>query len=220
MKMLLVILTPLVAFTVLVTTVLAQTPVTPPEATTTPEPMPTQPTGSISGRIVVRDDAGGRLPAQILVMPATLPQPVPYGEWRLYLMSTDGEGNFSATGLVDGDYFIVIGPRDLSATASLRDRVTLEDPQRGDTFTLPALRVTVANGESVTGIEIVLVFPTPSLVIDDFGEAPAAGLPRTGVGGDTSGSVGAYLGAGVAAAAVLVLASGVAWRVRGGRWRR
>ncbi len=223
MKMLFVSLTvAVVAYALLAGPAQAQTPATTPEATTTPEPIPTFtfPTGSISGRIVVQGQPERTQGFSLLVVPTSAPQPLDnFGIFK-FTVSTDASGNFTAYELRNGEYLIVPQVQGASILTSLPDSVTYQNPETDEISSMPAFRVTVANGEAVTGIEIVVVFPTPQPIIDDFGEAPAAGLPRTGVGGDTSGSVGAYLGAGVAAAAVLVLASGVAWRVRGGRWRR
>jgi hypothetical protein len=207
----LLVLTSALAFA---STTRAQTP-TPTE---TVQPAPTIPTGSIAGRIIVEGQPG-LLPMSIMIVPADLPQPITYGVAYHYFDSTDFSGNFSATALADGEYLIVVGTRGDTFSSDLTESVTLMDV---DTFTLPALRVTVANGEAVTDIVITLVYPTPAPAVDGFGELlepSVTALPVTGTGtaaGRTSGTGALNYGA-VAFAGGALLLGALAWRRRAER---
>ncbi len=210
MRLLTVLLLALVGALALTTTATAQTP----SPTATVQPVPTFPTGSISGRIII--EGPGTFSIPITVLPATVTQPVPYSVARNYFSSTDLAGNFTVTGLADGEYLIAVGSRgETFSSSDLTETVTFIDV---DTFSLPALRVTVSGGQAVTGIVITLVYPTPPLVVDDFGVplSGVAGLPSTG-GGSSGGGAADYIGAAVAGLAALAFVGGVLWRLRGAR---
>jgi hypothetical protein len=187
--------------------------------TVTQEPVPTIPPGSISGRVIVEGPPGVG-PRDIIVMPTDTPQPIPYAEFRLHTYHTDDAGYFSVTGLADDEYFLIIGTRGGGYTTNLTESVSLTgtgiDPEP---FSLPALRVTITNGEAVTGIVITFVYPTPGPIIDDFGTpgplSPVAGLPATGTAGGGGNDPATYISVAVAGLALLALIGGVAWRMRG-----
>ncbi len=102
-----------------------------------------------------------------------------------------------------------------------------------------AVRVNVANGDAVTGIEIVIRIPEFFAFLDCAGEvlqplpppaelSPPNGLaplndiaiicpPTTGAGADGADGATGRIAMGLAVAAALLLAGGVALRARGGR---
>jgi hypothetical protein len=210
------------------------------EPTATPEH-----TGSISGRIVFEGfqpdfGASGTLAYVLILLPGDLAQPIDAIS-NFSLSVADAEGNFSFTGLVDGDYFISPAEgRLLETSTPAPESVSIInwDVQS----TLLAVRVTVANGAAVTGIEIIIRLPEPVPSGPDVGVtgsdcpqplsppnglSPPSGLsppggispvcaPATGTGpGPTAAErTGAYIALAFAGLAALLLAGGVALRAR------
>lgn len=174
-----------------------------------------EPTGSISGRIVFEGQPPAVFP-RILVIPADAPQPFPFDPSAEKFVSTDEQGYFAIFGLADGDYFLI--------TSFLYDFVT-PSPETVDVlagsvvFSSPALRVTIANGQAVTGIEIVIRRRTPLLRPPDA-LSPSSGLPETGAGDNRSENTVWNVGLAVTALAGLALAGGAGlwlWEARGRR---
>jgi hypothetical protein len=177
------------------------------------------PQASISG-IIVSEGRPDLLPMSFLVVPAGTVQPIPYPDSLAYAHDTDMEGNFTVSGLADGEYLIAVGVLGEDFTTTLTDSVTLTDPAQPGPYSFPALRVTVTNGQAVTGVVITLVFGTPELPAQTpqptSALSPVAELPAAGSGGgpgDTSG----YIGTAVAGLALLAFAGGVVWRMRAAR---
>lgn len=132
-------------------------------------------TGSISGRIVFEGEHRGLL--GLFFVPGDTPQPVEDQLFLSFLIEVDGEGNFSVSGLADGDYLLVLPPW-LTAAKPLPESIRVLD-LFGELRTLPALRVTVAGGEAVTGVEI------PIMRLD----ATPTPLPPPGLPGSISGHI-------------------------------
>ena len=169
-------------------------------------------TGSISGRIIVEGDTGQDLRSIILshvaVIRAAAQQPldtfllfdVPSG----YHVEADDEGNFTFAPLADGEYFLMVLPPDFGLpgfkpVVPLPEQVSVLT-QEG-VVASSALRVKINKGEAVTGFEIIV---RPAVV-------PLT-LPLTGAGpGGANGATG-RIAAGLAVAAALLLAGGVALR--------
>ena len=126
-------------------------------------------TGSISGRIVFEGEHRGLL--GLLIVSADDPQPIDDQRFTELYVEVDGQGNFSIPGLADGDYFLVLVPG-LTPAEPLPEGVDFFDSSFDLVHTLPALRVTVAGGEAVTGVEIPIMrlFATPTPL-------PPPGLP-------------------------------------------
>ena len=134
-----------------------------------------EPTGSISGQIVFKGEHRGLL--GLFFVPGDTPQPVEDQLFLSFLIDVDGEGNFSVSGLADGDYLLVLPPW-LTAAKPLPESIRVLD-LFGELRTLPALRVTVAGGEAVTGVEI------PIMRLD----ATPTPLPPPGLPGSISGHI-------------------------------
>lgn len=207
-----------------------------------------EPTGSISGRIVFVGPqpefvVGSALPYVLILLPGDLAQPFD-AIANFSLIHADAEGNFSLTGLVDGDYFISpVEGRLLETSTPAPESVRIISG--GVQSTLLAVRVTVANGAAVTGIEIVIRLPEPvppgpgrevgvggsdcPLPLSPPAQlSPPSGLsppndvpflcaPATGAGPGRVGDTAVYIAFAVAGLAALLLAGGVALRARGGR---
>ena len=192
-------------------------------------------TGSISGRIVFVGPQPEcevdefNFACLVYLLPANLSQPFDaMANLDLvldHLIQADAEGNFSFTGLEDGEYLV------LSLSGSIEDGIPSPEivvfSASGTTHL--AVRVSVANGQSVTGIELVVreLEPQPVIPGEDCPQplSPPNGLslpsdlpficaPTTGTGpggaDDTTGRIAVVL----AALATLLLAGGVALRAR------
>ena len=176
-----------------------------------PVQLPGSGTGSISGRIVFQLHPFPSATFRLYVVPAETPQPFNASLAGGFSVNTDRQGNFIRDGLKEGDYYVIQG-RSLVELA-----VTLPDSVRwvtaGVEITRPALRVTLADGQALSGIEIVIRSIVPIPIIDDFRQPlspPAAIAPATGAGpGGADDTVGRIV-AGLAMAAALLLAGGVA----------
>ena len=181
--------------------------------------LPGSGTGSISGRIVFQGHPFPSEQFQVYVIPVEILQPFDLGVLGFHGVSTDRQGNFTASGLKEGDYYVF-------PERSLELAVALPDSVRWVTGRVesrrPALRVSLADGQAVTGIEIVVRGIQVIPVIDDFGRPlspPVAIAPVTGTGPGGGDRTVGYIAAGLAGLAALLLAGGAALRVRGSRSR-
>ena len=210
----------------------------PPNQLLPPAGLPVTGTGSISGQIVVQGppvtqfelETGVAFVFAFFLIPADTPQPMDFRVLLDHGINPDVEGNFIVSNLADGDYLIVsLGLAEV--VTPLPEIICVVGPSNL-IAALPALRVIVANGQPVTGIEIVVRRLEPiSFCIEDVLQLPPpSGLsppndvpflcpPTTGTGpGPTAAErTGAYIGLGVAGLAALLLAGGVALRAWGRR---
>jgi hypothetical protein len=117
------------------------------------------PTGSISGRVFDETRPNWSFSYPVWVMPAGVPMPLKGTlEMIQYTVISDTSGNFTAGGLADGDYLIGIGNR------SGIERILTPMPETfsftgvldSQLYTVPAMRVTIANGEALEGIDILI----------------------------------------------------------------
>ena len=118
-------------------------------------------TGSISGRVVCARPCLQGILLSVSAIPVDTPQPFEEAFQRDHRDFLDREDDFSLSGLADGDYFVFVLPPPYEPLAPLPETVRVLDPN-GGVVTLPALRITVANGQAVTGIEIAIVRPPGS----------------------------------------------------------
>ena len=205
-------------------------------------PAEPSPTGSISGRIVFvgghpRFREGGlNFWYAVFLLPADLSRPLDsYADVEFifnHLVVADAEGYFSITGLADGEYFVLALARLDAATPSHETVVIVGASDR------LGVRVTVADGNAVTGIELVVRVgqspsPDPAVPGSDGGVtgedgpplsppsqlSPALSLsaPDAGAGPSRTNGTTGRVAAGLAVAATLLLAGGVALRARGRR---
>ena len=140
---------------------------TPPSQLSPPAGLPATGTGSISGQIVVQGppvtqielETGAAFVFAFFVIPADTPQPMDFRVLLDHGIYPDVEGNFTVSNLADGDYLIVsLGVAEV--VTPLPEIVCVVGPSN-QIGGLPALRVIVANGQPVTGIEIVVRRPEP-----------------------------------------------------------
>ena len=173
--------------------------------TPTPLPPPGLP-GSISGHIVFVEFPGARLFDGVSVVSADVPQPIPLS--LLQNFGVDDQNNFVVTGLEGGDYFLLVGLT-FEPVEPEPEEVLFEPPAGLPDFLEPlrlsAIRVTLPDGGAVTGLEIVVTRVDPV-----FG-------PTTGAGPSGANDASAYMAAGLAGLAVLLVAGGVALWGRGSR---
>ena len=183
-----------------------------------------EPTGSISGRIVIAGQPPVPYDDVFSVVAADTPQPIP--NHQLELVQFDDQGNFTVSGLGDGDYLLVLPPW-WGFVDGVVEEVLLASPVAEITLTLSAIRVTVANGQALVGIQIVVRPAEPPPVANDtlplsppgqlsppspLSPALSLGAPTTGAGpGGADGATG-RIAEGLAVAAALLLAGGVALR--------
>lgn len=152
----------------------AQSPTTTPTASPTSETTSTPlPSGAIAGQIV---NEGFPLATafQLTIVPAGIPQPVSFPVAADATVSTDSDGNFLKPNLADGDYlmaFVPPEPVELDTALPEELRVTYSN----SVIAIPAMRVTVANGETVY-VRIVMRIPTP-VVADDRGLGVVSATP-------------------------------------------
>ena len=183
-----------------------------------------EPTGSISARVVIEGQPPVPYDDVFSVVSADTPQPM-FSE-QLVLVQFDDQGNFTVSGLGDGDYLLVLPPW-WSFVDAVTEEVLIAPPDGTDiTLALSAIRVTVANGQAVVGIQIVVRPAEPPPVVFDspplsppgqLSPALSLGAPTTGAGpGGADGATGRIV-AWLAVAATLLLAGGVALRARGSR---
>jgi hypothetical protein len=175
---------------------------------------------SVSGRVIAlqQGQAVDLTGHSLFVAPADVPQPFVAGSIADSLTSLDSEGNFLEGGLAEGDYFIFPDRAlmELGTFSGLPDTVTITDFEGGPVETRPALQVSLAAGEDLTGIEIIIEVPEECLL---DAPCPLSGplspivSPESG-SGTRDGNAGAYLGAAIAGAAVVLLGGGIAMRVR------
>ncbi len=197
----------------------------PPDQLSPPAGLPA--TGSISGRILVE---GSQRPYQGFrgYVSAEIPQPIPLDQVRFF--EIDDRGNFSISSLAADDYFILL--LDWEFVEPPGEDVLFPVPEGigppGGVFVLPGLRVAVANGQAVAGLEIVVRPPEPIPGPSRDGCEPLSPpsqlsppsdispvcAPTTGTGPGRAGDTAAYFGLGVAGLAALLLAGGVALRAR------
>ncbi|MCH7811805.1 MAG: hypothetical protein IH958_04165 [Chloroflexi bacterium] len=194
-----------------------------------------EPTGSISGRIVFVGEQPVYIPFDLnvpflmFVIPADIEQPLDFNVRVIFLLdhvvAADEDGNFTATGLEDGDYFII--PTGTLENSRPPPETIAVDEGEGPTTRL-VVRVTVAAGQAVSGVELFVVAAASSPEPDGDGcrnlsppngLSPFAGIcpPTTGGGGTTTSAGGAalaYLGLAVAGLAVAMFAGGLALRAR------
>lgn len=188
---------------------------------TPPGPLspPAGPTGSISGRVFVNGvpAAGfGSFP----YVPGDTPEPIVLDDVVIdEFAHVDEQGTFAISGLADGEYLLLLGSKERgrTVTASLPvETVQVIVPTRqapgGEEQTWFAIRVTVAGGQAVTGIEINIFEPTPSPL-------SAPGLPATGAadGREEGDRALAYLATALAGAVLLVVVGGGAFLLRRAR---
>ncbi len=116
-------------------------------------------TGTIAGRIYNVNQEDSVIITAVLVVPVDVPQPVPIDDLReLYWHDADDrQGNFTVSGLADGEYvvgFVNVNP-DLAPT--LQERLLVQEG--GDTVAAyAALRVTIEAGGTVT-LDVPLDLP-------------------------------------------------------------
>jgi hypothetical protein len=146
-----------------------------------------------------------------------------------HLVSADESGNFSVSGLEDGDY-IIISTQIIEGGTPPPESIAVIETLDGTVLTRRVVRVTVTNGEAVTGVEIIVRWvqrpPAPQLSppmqvsppsqISPGGGPSLVTAPITGTGpGPTAAErTGAYAGLAFAGLAALLLAGGVALRAR------
>ena len=185
-----------------------------------PVQLPGSGTGSISGRIVFQLHPFPSATFRLFVVPVEAPQPFGSSLAGGFSVNTDRQGNFTRDGLKEGAYYVIPGRSLVELAVTLPDSVLWVTA--GVETTRPALRVSLADGQAVTGIEIVARGLQVIPAVDDFGQplSPPAGLspPATGAspsGADSiTGRVAVGL-AGLAGAAALLLAGGVGLRRQG-----
>ena len=186
-------------------------------------------TGSISGRILVEGQP--RVPYRQLfgIISADKTQSMYLGDIRG--IGLDEQGNFTVSDLADGDYFLILClPWEFAEPPG--QPVPFVGP--GGLRTLSGVPVTLVDGQAITDLEIVVrpLEPMPSCLENvevpssTAQLSPPGGLsvvitlaaPATGAGpgGGADGTVG-RIAAGLAVAAAVLLAGGVALRARGRR---
>ena len=216
----------------------------PPSQLSPPAGLPATGTGSISGQIVVLGPPVTQIELEIgvvfvyafFVIPADTPQPIDIVVLLDHGIDPDVEGNFTVSNLSDGDYLIVwLGVAEVVTPLPEIVCVVSHSNQIGG---LPALRVIVANGQPVTGIEIVVrrPEPVPYCTDDDLPLSPPDQLsppsdvspqcvpdartgpvlaPVAGTGPAHPGSEAPYIAAGLAGLVALVLTGGAyRWAAR------
>ena len=163
-------------------------------------------TGSISGHITIEGLPETPYFEAVHVVSADVPQPISLG--LLQTFGVDDQNNFVVTGLRGGDYFLLVGiGREIVEPQS--EVVLFPIPEgigpAGGTLSWPAIRVTVPEGGAVTGLEIIVT------------RVDTLGGPSTGTGPGGADGATRRIAAGVAVAAALLLACGMALRARGSR---
>ncbi len=119
-------------------------------------------TGSISGRVVcARPCRQALVRLSVIAVPTDTPQPFDRAVRRENSDVLDIDDSFFFSGLADGDYFVFALPLPYEPLIPLPETVSVLDT-RGDVQTVPALHVTVASGQAVTGVEIAIVRPPGS----------------------------------------------------------
>lgn len=187
-------------------------------------PVQAQQTGAtISGQIILQD--GGPVAVSVFVLPADTAQPA-QGSDAIFA----GTGNFAVSQLGDGEYLIVLQVSLERVLSPVPETVLFKLTPRG-VHTFPAIRVSITDGVSVEGLEIT-VGPPDNYIIPPGGFIPPGFIPPggfsppNGVSGiaapslgagnrtDAGGTVGAYIGLGVAAAVLLLFAGGAMYALR------
>ncbi len=172
------------------------------DATPTPLPPPGLP-GSISGHITVEELPEAPFNEPVSVVPVDVPQPIPRDQLQYF--NVDLQNNFVVTGLEGGEYFLLFGGGPLYDLVEPPGEDVLVQRSGDEIFTVPGLRINLPDGGAVTGLEIIVT------------RAGLVGGPSTGAGpGGADGATG-RIAVGLAVAAALLLAAGVALRVRGSR---
>ena len=179
-------------------------------------------TDSISGRVV---QTGSNLYFDhVLVLPASMPQPI-NGGWAYYRYSVhvDEGGNFSVGGLEPGDYLIVVpGLSAEDFVTPMPETVTFFLNETTQAV-LPALGVSLTEGEPLTGIEIVIkaeatfIGDAWGLSTPQYISSPSALPPDTGAGPVRADRSGTYSTVAVLAITALLAGGGLALRLRGRR---
>ena len=202
-----------------------------------------EPTGSISGHIVFVGpqpefvEGPFNLAYFVYLVPTNVDQPIDIlANMDLileHLVQADAEGNFSFTGLADGEYFILSLQGNIEDGTPSLEHVSIISEDVLSTH--HAVLVTVANGQAVTGIEFVVRAPEPAAPTPTPGPpaqlsppnqlsppaqlSPALSLggPVTGAGPAVADGATGRIAAGLAVAAALLLAGGLALWARSGR---
>lgn len=189
-----------------------------PKTGVTPQPTATLPAGSISGHVMF---IGPPQRERIWLVPSDTPQPIQWlGEFPTRSADIDSQGNFTFSGVPDGDYLLFPESSHLRPEVSISGNYPVASVTRilsgGRPVIGTAFRVTVAGGQAVTGVEITITVPTPQL--PHGGLSGPSGLPTTGAEGSHDESIG-YITVVVTASvvALLALAGGVALRLRRAR---
>ena len=142
----------------------------PPSQLSPPAEPPPAGTGSISGRIVLVGEqpacvvGNDNFVCVLFLLPANLNQPIDLRANNDFILDhitpLGGDVDFSFTGLADGEYFILSLDRAMEDSTPSSEHVSII--LDGVQFIQHAVRVTVANGQAVTGIEIVIRAPDPA----------------------------------------------------------
>ena len=118
-------------------------------------------TGSISGRIMCARPCRVGSSLAVSAIPVGTLQPFEKAAQWEHRDFLDREDDFFLSSLADGDYFVFVLPLPYEPLTPLPETVSVLDPN-GEVLTVPALRITVANGQAVAGVEIVIVRPPGS----------------------------------------------------------
>ena len=209
----------------------------PPTQLSPPAGLPATGTGSISGQIVVLGppvtqselETGAAFVFAFFLISADTPQPMDYRVLLDHGINPDVEGNFTVSDLADGDYLIV--SLELAEVVTPLPEIVCVVGPSNLIGGLPALRVIVANGQPVTGIEIVVrrMEPvsfcigdvpqlSPSLQLSPPSDVPPLCVPDASTGPVLPPVAGTgpvhpdgealYIAAGLAGLLMLVLAGG------------
>ena len=126
-------------------------------------------TGSISGHIVVVGVQPECVVSDInffcalFLLPANINQPTDLSAYSDFIVRhislPAADVNFSFSGLAGGEYFIFSWEGTVEGGTLPLENVSIANGTGASSYTRPALRVTVANGQAVTGIEVVVRAP-------------------------------------------------------------
>lgn len=187
-------------------------------------------TGSISGRFVVKGQLsfGGEL--GMAIVPTDTRQPIPTDVLRDSSYSIDEDGRFAAFNLADDYYYLIPmafyvatgiqipgtplpadiripGPPPLlEYSPPLPATVALQVSYDVFVSPLPALLVTITNGQAVSGIEILATVPVQRL--------PTTGISRAG---ESNSNIVPVIASILGAAGMLAMARSVAIALRARR---
>jgi hypothetical protein len=119
---------------------------------------------SVSGRVVTT----GPQPQQgfqLFLVPADEPQPIRGATWAI---NTDTDGRFIAQDLEPGDYLLGLPLAQLGEDPTVVTPLpeTIQFEFAGTVTAVPAMRISVGQNETVTGVEIIISITPPARTFD------------------------------------------------------